>query len=121
MGAEEDRENHIIDVHEEEKKRRLEVTDETYGTKTLPTLEKLDYKIDTKFHATEWTPGMIGSEELFHCKVRFEGSSTLEGIRNLAEAGYIDQPLKASLRNVHRLGKSVIKLQPKSRTNRSAN
>ncbi|WAR13320.1 hypothetical protein MAR_027500 [Mya arenaria] len=58
-----------------------------------PGREKVELPYRSKRVATE----LQGDGELFHSKVRFQGTSVLEGIRSLAEAGYATVPLPKHL------------------------
>ena len=46
---------------------------------------------------------MYGND-LFHCKVKFEGSSVLEGIKNFCKMGYSDVSLPRHMSQVSRSG-----------------
>ena len=51
----------------------------------------------------------------FHCRVKFEGPSVLEGIKELGKAGLTSLPLPHHLGNVHSLAKNHFVLADKKR------
>ncbi|VDI00729.1 centromere protein N [Mytilus galloprovincialis] len=56
----------------------------------------------------------IDDMQPFRCRVKFEGPSVIDGIRNLAECGLVTMPYPKYLRSVHTLGKNHIKLADKT-------
>ncbi|KAK7115152.1 centromere protein N-like isoform X1 [Littorina saxatilis] len=96
----------LMDENREEKQSRQERLDSTFGTHAQPTLEKLEYKLDLRFRGTTFAPGMKGQPDLFHCRVKFEGPSVLEGTKNLGRTGFASLPLPRHLAKVHSLAKN---------------
>lgn len=108
----------IIDTNRGEKRRRLEILDENFSENVQPTLEKLEYRVELPYRCKEVAPDLKNDGNLFHSRVRFRGTSVLEGLRNLAAASYATVPLPKHLtcvpsraRNTFLLGK-----QPKTVT-----
>lgn len=107
-------------VHNEnvqDRKRRKSYVDTTFGEYEQPKLEKISYKLETRFRGTHYVPGLADRTEPFSCMVRFEGPSVLEGIRQLALAGLAKQPMKPHLRNVHNMARNSFVLAEKKPTN----
>ena len=49
----------------------------------------------------------------FHCRVKFEGPSVLEGIKGLSNGGLASHPLPYHISNVHSLAKNHFVLADK--------
>ncbi|XP_046552868.1 LOW QUALITY PROTEIN: centromere protein N-like [Haliotis rubra] len=107
------------DENEDEKKQRTESLDHTFGTADQPTLEKLEYKMDVKFRGTKLVPMMANKDGPFRCRIKFEGPSVLEGIRNLGKAGLASLPLPSHLAKVNSLAKNFFVIRDKSAMNKS--
>jgi len=58
---------------------------------------------------------MAGSDRPFHCQVKFEGPSVLEGLRSLTAAGLAALPMKEHLAQVHKMAKNEFYLKQKSK------
>ena len=71
-------------------------------------------QLETKFKGTNEVPAMAERKDIFPCKVTFEGSSVIEGIKNLAKAGLVDLPMKPHLSQVQNMGKNEIVLGQKT-------
>ena len=54
---------------------------------------------------------MATSEDLFKCRVRFEGSNVIEGMRELGEAGIAEVPMPKHMRGLSNLGQNFIVLR----------
>ena len=52
--------------------------------------------------------------EPFHCRVRFEGPSVLEGIKGLGKVGLAELPMREHLAKAHLLARNRIVLRQKS-------
>ena len=50
------------------------------------------------------------------CNVKFEGSSVIEGIKNLGSQSFVDVPLPSYLANLHSLSKNSFFLTEKKTT-----
>ena len=77
----------------------------------------LSLQLETPFHSTALTPGMANRQSTFRCTVRFEGTNVLEGIRNLAEVGIAELPMKPHLSKLNCMGKNVIVLKHRAAAN----
>ena len=64
---------------------------------------------------------MALQREPFHCQVKFEGPSVLEGIKALTKAGLTALPLPHHLANVHSLAKNHFVLADKKRARQETN
>ncbi|XP_006821846.1 centromere protein N-A-like [Saccoglossus kowalevskii] len=99
----------LICENTKEKRARLSQTQETFGQNKQPVVQKLTYKLVTGFHANEYVPGMAdGDTNVFHCTVKFAGTSVIEGIRQLGPAGLAKLPLPSHLGNIHSLAKNCM-------------
>ena len=61
---------------------------------------------------------MGDDDKLFKCKVKFEGDSVLEGIRNLGRHGYTSLPMPQHLSKVQSLAKNhftIVESEPSQR------
>lgn len=96
------------------KRQRYDDLEECFGPNEQPKLQKLEFKVAVKFRGTTPLPEAEDPNRPFHCRVKFEGSSVIDGIRNLAECGLVDLPLPKYLATVHTLGKNHIKLADKT-------
>lgn len=108
------REPNLVCENESQKRQRTEILDESYGPNEQPLLQKLEFKVAVKFRGTCAIPRPADDNQPFRCRVKFEGSSVIEGIRNLAECGLVTMPYPKYLRSVHTLGKNHIKLADKT-------
>ena len=63
-----------------------------------------------KFKGTSGVPDPMDSNQPFRCRVKFEGPSVLDGIRNMAECGLVTLPYPKYLRNILTSGKNYFKL-----------
>lgn len=59
-----------------------------------------------RFRGTTFAPGMLGKQDLFKCRVKFEGSAVLEGTKNLVKTGLASYPLPKHLGRVYSLAKN---------------
>ncbi|XP_046360397.2 centromere protein N-like [Haliotis rufescens] len=105
--------------NEEEKKQRMELLDHTFGSADQPTLEKLEYKMDVKFRGTKFVPMMANKDRPFRCRIKFEGPSVLEGVRNLGKAGLASLPLPSHLAKVNSLAKNFFVIRDKTAMNKN--
>ncbi|XP_033105120.1 centromere protein N-A-like [Anneissia japonica] len=96
-----------------QKKRCDRINTSTFGSYAQPVLQTLKYTLDTNFRGSEFAPAMAAHNEPFHCKVRFEGSNVLEGIKQLGPAGLASLPLPHHLGGVHSLAKNHFVLAEK--------
>ena len=69
------------------------------------------FQLETKFKGTQYAPAMATSEDLFNCRVRFEGANVLEGMRELGEAGIAEVPMPKHMRGLSNLGQNFIVLR----------
>ncbi|XP_052817367.1 centromere protein N-like [Mya arenaria] len=87
----------VTDLEAGEKRRRLETLADSFGDNVQPTLERVQFRVELPYRSKRVATELQGDGELFHSKVRFQGTSVLEGIRSLAEAGYATVPLPKHL------------------------
>lgn len=106
-----DREPNLVCEDESKKRQRTAELDECFGPNEQPLLQILEFKVAVKFKGTSGLPDPMDSNQPFRCRVKFEGSSVLDGIRNMAECGLVTLPYPKYLRNVLTLGKNHIKLE----------
>ena len=69
------------------------------------------FQLETKFKGIQYAPAMATSEDLFKCRVKFEGSNVIEGMRELGEAGIAEVPMPKHLRGLSNLGQNFIVLR----------
>ncbi|KAK0060888.1 centromere protein N [Biomphalaria pfeifferi] len=86
--------NDINDEDSEEKEFRKSKLVKLFGTESQPVLEKLDYKLNVKFHGKPVMDTMCKSS------VEVKGQSVLDGIYELAKCGVLKFPLPAHLTTV---------------------
>lgn len=96
-----------------EEMRSKDILEETFGDHPQPILEKVEYTLETKFKGLMYAPAMATQEEAFHCKVKFEGTNVIEGIKNLCKVGLADLPMKDHLGKIHSMAKSSFLLRQK--------
>ncbi|XP_071785066.1 centromere protein N-A-like isoform X1 [Asterias amurensis] len=106
----------IVFENEKEKELRDKQVLHSFGSNEQPKLQKIEYKLETKFRGCEFAPAMSLNKEPFRCRVKFEGTNVLEGIRQLAKTGLVSLPLPHHLGNVHSLAKNHFVLADKKRT-----
>ncbi|XP_045193644.2 uncharacterized protein LOC123549541 [Mercenaria mercenaria] len=87
----------LTDTNREQKRRRLEILDENFSENVQPTLEKVEYRVELPYRNKEIVPELKNDGNLLHSRVRFRGTSVLEGLRNLAAASYATVPLPKHL------------------------
>lgn len=104
----------IHDENATEKQQSREFVNSRLGEGPQPTLEFLEYRLETKFAGSEYAPGM-SSDEIFRCGVRFEGRNVLEGIKQLVSAGVATVPLPNHLINVKSLARNKILIRSKQK------
>ncbi|CAG2229532.1 CENPN [Mytilus edulis] len=110
-----EREPNLQCEDERHKRQRTEELDECFGPNEQPLLQKLEFKVAVKFRGTSAIPSIpVDDMQPFRCRVKFEGPSVIDGIRNLAECGLVTMPYPKYLRSVHTLGKNHIKLADKT-------
>ncbi|XP_013402605.1 centromere protein N-like [Lingula anatina] len=91
-----------------DKQRSKKILQDTFGSNEQPSLERLEYKMETNFRGGNCAPHFAKNKEPFRCRVKFEGRNVLEGIKNLGKAGYATLPLPAHLARVPSLAKNTI-------------
>lgn len=69
------------------------------------------FQLETKFKGIQYAPAMATSEDLFKCRVKFEGSNVIEGMRELGEAGIAEVPMPKHMRGLSNLGQNFIVLR----------
>ncbi|KAL4235128.1 hypothetical protein ACF0H5_006766 [Mactra antiquata] len=112
----------IIDLNRAEKKRRLDVLEKKFGEYVMPTLEKVEFRVELPYRSKEIVPELSKDGEVFSCKVRFRGTSVLEGFRNLATAGYAKVPLPKHLTCVTTRAKNkFLLMKPQNKENKTQN
>ncbi|XP_064640560.1 centromere protein N-like [Lineus longissimus] len=104
---------HITDENIVQKRRRIDILLDVFGPNEQPQLEKVEFRLDTKFRGLKHAPGMRERTDPFRCRVKFEGVSVLKGIREMADRGILDSKMPAHLRNLHSMGKNQITLAEK--------
>lgn len=116
-GEDSDIENNPKTFNEEWKKDQKIKTQtlKTFGSNPQPSLEKIEFKMSTRFKAGEYVPELADSEETVNCFVRFKGTNVLEGIQKLCEHGLASQPLPSHMRNIHSLSRNYFILTDKKR------
>ncbi|XP_033753905.1 centromere protein N-like isoform X2 [Pecten maximus] len=111
-----EKDDKIFCEDEETMKKRAKILEKSFGQEEQPCLEKVEYRVKTKFRGTDYVPSMARRQEAFKCTVKFEGSSVLEGIRNLGATGLASVPLPGHLANVHSLAKNHFVIQDQETT-----
>ncbi|XP_038069493.1 centromere protein N-A-like [Patiria miniata] len=106
----------VVFENQKDKDHREQQILHAFGSNRQPKLQKIEYKLETRFRGFEFAPAMSLHKEPFHCRVKFEGSSVLEGIKELGRAGLTALPLPHHLANVHSLAKNHFVLADKKRT-----
>lgn len=92
-------------------------TQEVFGAHRQPKLQKLEYRLETRFRGVHFAPAMaLRKDEPFRCNVKFEGPSVLEGIKGLGSKGLAIYPLPYHISNVHSLAKNHFVLADKKKT-----
>ena len=86
-----------------------------FGSNPQPSLEKIDFKMSTRFKGTEYVPELADNELIVNCFVRFKGSNILEGIQKLCEYGVLSQPLPSHIANIHSFSRNYFILTDKKR------
>ncbi|XP_064611216.1 centromere protein N-like [Liolophura sinensis] len=119
------------------RQRRMGVLENTFGPYVQPTLEKIEFKLETQFRGFGLTREQSRSgnvsrlerffpvleraynrkdgPEVFRCHVKFEGKSVLEGLRNLGDRGLASVPLPKHLTCVPSRAKNYFILGDKAR------
>ncbi|XP_022107534.1 centromere protein N-like [Acanthaster planci] len=105
----------IVFENQADKEQREQQILHAFGSNEQPKLQKIEYRLETRFRGSEFAPAMALRKEPFHCKVKFEGSSVLEGIKELGKVGLTSLPLPHHLGNVHSLAKNHFVLADKKR------
>ncbi|XP_059138964.1 centromere protein N-like [Physella acuta] len=97
----------IINGNSEEKRRRIEKLNQTFGEDPQPILEKLEYKFDLKFY------GKPASESVCKSTVEIKGKSVLDGLCQLARAGVLKFPLPTHLTSTSTAHRNSFMIQDK--------
>ncbi|XP_021352767.1 centromere protein N-like isoform X2 [Mizuhopecten yessoensis] len=113
-----ERDENIFCEDEETMKKRAKILEKSFGLEEQPCLEKVEYRVKTKFRGTDYVPSMAKRQDTFKCTVKFEGTSVLEGIRNLGATGLANVPLPGHLASVHSLAKNHFVIQDQETTPR---
>lgn len=103
-------------IHEEnraELEAKKECVQENFGSEDQPTLERVNFKLETKFRSRSLENVMGDFEQPFRCRVSFAGKSVLEGIRNLSLAEKATWPLPRHLRFLPYLGQNHLTILDK--------
>lgn len=90
-----------------EEQKRQQLTDGAFGTNLQPKLERIEFKMQTRLQSRQQFPQLISP---ISCNVRFEGSSVIEGIKNLGSQSFVDIPLPSYMTNLHSLSRSSLLL-----------
>ncbi|XP_041376996.1 centromere protein N-like [Gigantopelta aegis] len=101
----------IVNEEELRKKRKLEDMNDKLGTLEQPVLEKLRYQLNINYRGN--TDASLANTKPFKNTVTFEGTSVLEGLRNLAHAGLARWPMPNHVYRVSSLAKNFIVLSEK--------
>ncbi|PFX22237.1 centromere protein N-like [Stylophora pistillata] len=96
-----------------EEQKRQQLIDGAFGTNLQPKLERIEFKMQTRLRSRQQFPQLISP---ISCNVRFEGSSVLEGIKNLGSQSFVDIPLPSYLTNLHSLSRNSLLLKEKKTT-----
>lgn len=72
-------------------------------------------QLETTFKGIQYAPRMAFGDDLFECRVKFEGRNVLEGIRELGESGIAEVPMPKHMRRIPTLGRSILVLRDKKR------
>ncbi|XP_071958699.1 centromere protein N-like [Antedon mediterranea] len=96
----------------QEKKQRKEINISTFGINKQPILETVKYNLETTFRGTDFAPAM-DQKKPFRCRVKFEGTNVLEGIKQLGPAGLAILPLPHHIGRVHSLAKNHLLVSDK--------
>ncbi|XP_046842213.1 uncharacterized protein LOC124436343 isoform X2 [Xenia sp. Carnegie-2017] len=104
IGNDDDNKENVMSVNEEhvkDKTRKIYAL-KTFGSHQQPALEKIEFKMFTKFKGGRY----IGDEEqeeikdVVKCSAQFKGKNVVEGIKKLCEHGLASQPLPSHLKNI---------------------
>lgn len=101
---------HILQENAASQRQRKRHLEDNFGPGKQPLLEKVEFKLETQFKGSRHAAAMDTSE-LFHCRVKFEGTSVIEGIRNLARAGLAPLPMKGHMANLHTVARNTFVLR----------
>ncbi|KAL5021955.1 hypothetical protein ScPMuIL_001110 [Solemya velum] len=110
----------IICENSRNKRRKLEILDNTFGTEAQPVLEEVEYKLEVRFRGSEHVPAMVNRAQPFRCKFKFEGPAVLDGIKNLGKSGLATVPLPSILTSVSSKARNHFVLQDSSLADKSA-
>ena len=91
----------IVVEDEDEVERRRGITVETFGSNPQPVLQKVEFELRTRYK----TGGYV-IDGPFACKVKFEGTSVIDGVKQLVPAGAAVLPLPPHLAELHSTAKS---------------
>lgn len=109
-----DNNSKLFDEQWSKHKTNTMLTTSAFGSNPQPVLERLEFKLESRFRGTDYVPSM--GNTTIHCSVRFKGSDVLEGIKCLGEHGLASQPLPSHLNKIHSLSRNHFILTDKKRT-----
>ncbi|XP_072013905.1 centromere protein N-like [Amphiura filiformis] len=101
-----------------EREKQEKQTEDVFGRHRQPKLQKLEYRLETRFRGTNHAPAMALHQQSgtpFKCYVKYEGPSVLEGIKGLCNKGLASYPLPYHISNTHSLGKNHFVLADKKK------
>lgn len=111
-----EREPNLRSEDEVMKRRRSQSLEASFGVYDQPVLESLQFKVEVKFRGSQNLVNFPVKDEPFRCRVKFEGPSVLDGVRNLASCGLANEPLPKHLMRVNSLGTNYFVLRNKDKT-----
>ncbi|CAH1779801.1 unnamed protein product [Owenia fusiformis] len=115
----EEHDSRILFEHETNNQSRTEYLTEKFGPNKQPNLEKVLYKTNLRFRGCAVSPKLqaLKSKQIY-CQVKFEGSSVIEGIKNLSKTGRANANLPKHMVELPTMAKSVITIFEKNPTQR---
>eukprot|EP01135_Chromosphaera_perkinsii_P005241 Nk52_evm10s327 gene=Nk52_evmTU10s327 len=103
----------IVDENEEREAKRKRLDRTVFGERKLPALQKIDFQMESNLKASNHSDiqeTFSSSDDTIKCRVRFEGTAVLEGIKKLVNLGIIAHPLPSYLSDVHSNASNVFKI-----------
>lgn len=89
------------------KRARLEKADKVFGKAAPAALERITFKVSSRYTGLDDVASEIGDKDM-GMTVRFDGTDVVAGIREMARAGLLIEPLPKFLAEVHSAAATTI-------------
>lgn len=103
----------ITNENKEEQRKRHQIADNAFGPNPQPVLERVEFKTRTRLRSGSQDFPQLNNP--ISCSVKFEGTSVIEGIKNLGAQTFVSVPLPSYLANLHSLARNTFSLTEKKK------